>query len=492
MTNRGDSETVENVMTITYQNELAHQIEASCGENVYLCYQCKQCTAGCPVADYFDLTPHRLLRAVQLGQKEAVLNSKTIWLCAGCEACSTRCPQGLSVPRIVDVLRIMAAQERIRPAVRSMPMFYTAALRGIKMFGRMYEAGLMAELYLRMLLSGELDREQLIEDVPLALRMVKTRKLTPLPPLSRSAKHGRPAAEGEASVTVGYYPGCSLHGTAKEFDMSTRAVADKIGLELVEPSGWVCCGTTPAHSTDHFLSTVMPLQSLELIERSGQSAVTVPCPSCYIRFLTAMHDVAADQDLRERVSAKLNYTPSPELQVEHLLTTLSERVGTERIAAAVTQPLNGLKVACYYGCVVTRPPELTGATEYEYPMGMDHVVQALGAETLDWSYKTECCGVSLQFTQLPIAMDLSHKVLDNAKAVGAEVVVVACPLCQANLDMRQPRIGERYGQTYDMPILYLTQLMGLAFGLPPTVLGLDKNFVSAEPLLREKGLWPSS
>jgi heterodisulfide reductase subunit B len=355
----------------------------------------------------------------------------------------------------------------------------------------MYEAGLMDELYLRMLLSGELDRDQLIDDVPLALRMVRTGKLTPLPPLSRSAKHGRHAAEGEAAVTVGYYPGCSLHGTAKEFDMSTRAVADKIGLELVEPSGWVCCGTTPAHSTDHFLSTVMPLQSLELVERSGQSAVTVPCPSCYTRFLTAIHDVAADQELRERVSAKLNYTPSAELQVEHLVTTLSERVGIERIAAAVSQPLNGLKVVCYYGCVVTRPPELTGATEYEYPMGMDHVVQALGAEALDWSYKTECCGVSLQFTQLPIAMDMSHKVLDNAKAVGAELVVVACPLCQANLDMRQPRIGERYGQTYDMPVLYLTQLMGLAFGLQPAALGLDKNFVSAEPLLREKGLWPS-
>ncbi|MBC8249424.1 MAG: heterodisulfide reductase subunit B, partial [Anaerolineales bacterium] len=162
-----------------------------------------------------------------------------------------------------------------------------------------------------------------------------------------------------------------------------------------------------------------------------------------------------------------------------------ERVGIEKVAAAVTRPLEGLKVVCYYGCVITRPPELTGAAEYEYPMSMDRLVQALGAESLDWSYKTECCGVSLAFTQLPIALDMSHKVLDNAREVGAQAIVVACPLCQANLDMRQRQIGEQYGQDYDLPILYFTQLMGLAFGLEPSALGLDKHFVSAAPLLRE-------
>jgi heterodisulfide reductase subunit B len=273
--------------------------------------------------------------------------------------------------------------------------------------------------------------------------------------------------------------------------MSIRAIADKIGLELVEPDGWVCCGTTPAHSTDHVLATSMPMKSLARVEQSGHSYVTVPCPSCFTRFRTALHDCASDPELKHKVTATTKYTPSPQLKVDHLLTTIAERVGPERVAAAVTRPLEGLKVVCYYGCVITRPPELTGATDCEYPMSMDHLMQAIGAESLDWSYKTECCGVSLLFTQLPVVMDMCHKVLDNAKEVGAQAIIVACPLCQANLDVRQQQTGEEYGRDYDLPILYFTQLMGLAFGLEPAALGLEKHFVSAKPLLQEKGLWPA-
>ncbi len=480
-------------MAITYSSKLADQIQEECGQNVYLCYQCKKCTAGCPMADHFDLTPHRLLRAIQLGQKDMVLSSRTMWLCAACEACSTRCPQGIDLPRIVDVRRIMAAREGVQPAVRPVPAFYAAVLREIKLFGRMYEPGVMGELYLRMALSGDLDREQLLkQDVPLAIRMLRTGKLKLLPPLSRRAKHRRKGAPAIVRHTAAYYPGCSLHGTAIEYDRSLRAVADKIGLELIEPNGWVCCGTTPAHSTDHLLSTVLPMKSLQRIEQTGQSNVAVPCPSCFIRFRAALRDVAADPGLREQVFAKTKYSPSPELTVDHLLTTITERVGIDAVAEVVTRPREGLKVVCYYGCVITRPPELTGATEYEYPMGMDRLVESLGATSLDWSYKTECCGVSLGIRQLPLALDMSRKVLGNAREVGAEAIVVACPLCHLNLDMRQRQIGERFGETYDMPIFYFTQLMGVAFGLEPTALGLEKHSVSVEPLLREKGLWAAA
>ena len=163
---------MEKRIEITYRGDFAHQIQEDCGENAYLCFQCKQCTAGCPVADHFDLTPHRLLRAIQLGQKDVVLSSKTIWLCAGCEACSTRCPQGIDTPRIVDSLRIMAAREGVKPAVRPIPIFYNAALHGIKLFGRMYEAGLMAELYLRMALGGDLDFGQFLSEDEFSYVMV--------------------------------------------------------------------------------------------------------------------------------------------------------------------------------------------------------------------------------------------------------------------------------------------------------------------------------
>jgi heterodisulfide reductase subunit B len=189
------------------------------------------------------------------------------------------------------------------------------------------------------------------------------------------------------------------------------------------------------------------------------------------------------------VLAQVNYTPSPELAVEHLLTTITDQAGIEAVSEAVVRPLEGLKVVCYYGCVITRPPELTGVTDYEYPMSMDHLMEALGATCLDWSYKTECCGGSLGLSQLPLALEMSRKVLRNAKEVGADAVVIACPLCNTNMDARQRQIGEQFGEVYDVPILYFTELMGLAFGLEPAELGLDKHAVSAEPLLQAKGLW---
>ena len=479
-------------MSLTLQTDLAQYIQEKCGENVYLCYQCQKCTAGCPVAEHFDLMPNQILRAAQFGQKELILNSKTIWLCAACETCSTRCPQGIDITRIMDVLKIVAQREGIEPKVRPVPMFYQAGLRNIKLFGRMYELGLMGELYLRGLLAGELDMGQLFrQDLPLALKMVRRGKLRLLPTRPFDRLRAPPSARGPSDRPtrgVAYYPGCSLHSTAIEYDLSTRAVAEQVGLDLAEPKGWTCCGTTPAHSTDHLLATMMPLKNLKLVEGSGYSYVTMPCPSCFIRHRTAIHDLRGDPELREQVAARMRYMPSEEIEVEHLLTTITERVGYDAIAEAVTQPLAGLKVVCYYGCVITRPPRITGAENYEYPMNMDRLVETLGAESLDWSYKTECCGVSLSITQLPIALAMSRKILRNAAEVGAEAIVVACPLCHANLDMRQEQINQQFGEHYHIPILYFTQLMGLAFGIEPRKLGIDKHLASTFPLLQAKGL----
>jgi len=475
-------------MPLTLQTDLAQYIQEECGENVYLCYQCRKCTAGCPVAEHFDLAPNQILRAAQFGQKELILRSKTIWLCAACEACATRCPQGVDITRIMDVFKIMAQREGVKPKVRPVPIFYQAGLRNIRLFGRMYELGLMGELYLRRLLAGELDlRQFFLRDLPLALKMVAKGKLKLLP--------ARPSGRGPSDQPargIAYYPGCSLHSTAIEYDLSTRAVADRVGLDLAEPEGWTCCGTTPAHSTDHLLATILPLKNLGLIEDAGYSRVTMPCPSCFIRHRTALHDVREDAGLREQVAARMGRMPGEGIEVEHLLTTITERVGYDAVAKAVVRPLTGLKVVCYYGCVITRPPRITGAENYEYPTNMDRLVEALGAESLDWSYKTECCGVSLSLTELPIALGMSRKILRNAKEVGAEAIVVACPLCHANLDMRQEQIGEQFGEDYRIPILYFTQLMGLAFGIELRKLGLDKHLVSTFPLLQAKGLVAAS
>jgi heterodisulfide reductase subunit B len=174
--------------------------------------------------------------------------------------------------------------------------------------------------------------------------------------------------------------------------------------------------------------------------------------------------------------------------MDHLLTTISERVGYEAVAEKVARPLENLKVVCYYGCALTRPPQLTQVKDYEYPTNMDRLVETLGAESLDWSYKTDCCGVSLGITQLPIALGMSRKVLHDAKAVGAEAIMVACPLCQINLDSRQEQIEKEYKENFNLPIIYFTQLMGVAFGLDAKTLGLDKHFVDLVRFLEEKGL----
>jgi len=197
------------MVSTTLHTDLANQIMEECGENVYLCYQCKKCTAGCPVAAYFDLTPNQVMRAVQLGMRDLVLNSRTIWLCAACETCSTRCPQGIDIALVMDTLEIMAQREGVPPKVKPVPMFYKAANRGIDWFGRMYELGMMAELYARMFFAGELDFRQLFKyDLPMAVKMLLSGKLKLLPSIARQTvpeKSPPPDAN-----TIAYYPGCSL------------------------------------------------------------------------------------------------------------------------------------------------------------------------------------------------------------------------------------------------------------------------------------------
>ncbi len=478
-------------MAITLQTDLAQYIMDECGENVYLCYQCKKCTAGCPVAEYFDLTPNQVLRACQFGLTEQVLNSKTIYLCAACETCSTRCPQGIDIARIMDVLEIRAQKEGYKPQVPEVPMFYKSAMRGIEMFGRMYELGLMGELYTRELLSGRLNFKQLFSnDLSMAIRMLSTAKLRIAPSVAGKPRRRKSAAPVTDANRMAYYPGCSLHSTGIEYDMSTKVAMGKLGIELDEPEGWVCCGTSPAHSTDYFKSVALPMKTLALVEESGHSYVTMPCAACFSRFRMAMHDVREDPELRQKVAEETGYNLSEGVKVDSLLVTVTDRIGYDRVAKTVVQPLEELKVVCYYGCLLTRPPEVTGAEDPEYPTNMDRLMETLGAESLDWSYKTDCCGGSLSLSQLPIALDLSRKILQNAQDVGAEAIVVACPLCQANLDMRQKQINAEYNSEYNLPIVYFTQLMGVAFGAATKELGMEKLFVDPRPLLRSKGLLP--
>jgi heterodisulfide reductase subunit B len=502
-------------MSMMLRTDLAQKIKERCGENVFLCYQCKKCTAGCPVAAYFDLAPNQVLRACQFGQADLVLNSRTISICAACETCSTRCPQGIDIARIMDVLEIMAQEMGIKAKAPTVPMFYKSANRSIDWFGRMWELGLMVELYIREFFARELDFKQVFKyDLPMAIKMFRAGKLKILPGVARRSPDGRRPKEALEPDTLGvpaypetakaaasaarplaapgdvisYYPGCSLHVTGVEFHLSTLAVAEKLNLNLVEPEGWKCCGTSPAHNTNYYRSVKLPMETLAIAQKLGHSYMTMPCAACFSRFRIAMHEVQSDPKLRKKIAADIGFEYTGGIKVDSLLTTITDRVGYEAAAQPVVRRLKGLRVACYYGCLLTRPPSVTGEAHYEYPTNMDRLMEALGAEAVDWSYKTECCGGSLSLSTLDIALDLSHKILRNALDVGADMIVTACPLCHINLDARQNQINDEYGGGFDIPIVYFTQLMGVAYGLHARTLGLDKHFSDAIGLLKAKRL----
>jgi heterodisulfide reductase subunit B len=215
-----------------------------------------------------------------------------------------------------------------------------------------------------------------------------------------------------------------------------------------------------------------------------REAIT-PCAACYIRFKTAAHEMAHDPDMARRVNQEIGYAYQGSVRVMNLVETLTEKVGLDRIEKEVKRPLAGLKVACYYGCYITRPADITGAAHPEYPMEMDHLMRRLGAEVVDWDAKTDCCGGSLGLTQTPIAHEMTAKVLQNARARGADVIVTVCPLCHVNIDGRQAQIKSL---GFSIPILYATQLAALALGLDEKAAMLNKNLVDPRPLLREKGL----
>jgi len=455
---------------------LAQIVAENIGENVFLCYQCVKCTSGCPLAEHMDLNPNQVMRAVQLGD-DSVLESNTIWICAACQTCTTRCPQGIDIAAIMDELRIEAKRRGIEPALPVVDKFGRLFLADIRLMGRLHEVGLMAGLNL---VTGHV-----FKDMDLAVEMLKRNKLHLISLPKRPPKPGKVKAVEPSTNTIAYYPGCSLHSSAAEYGKTTEAIAEALDLELVEPPGWICCGSSPAHSTDHVLATKYPIVNLSIVEQMGLQEVTAPCSACYIRFKTAAHEVAHNPEMARKVNEEIGYEYQGNVRVMNLLETLIEKVGLDKIEAAVKKPLAGLKVACYYGCYLTRPADITGAAHPEYPMDMDYLMQRLGAEVVDWDYKTDCCGGSLGLTQTPLAHEMTAKVLRNAHERGADAIVTVCPLCHVNIDGRQGQIKDL---GFDIPILYATQLATIALGLGEKTAMLNKNLVDPRPLLREKEL----
>ncbi|MGQ9628889.1 MAG: CoB--CoM heterodisulfide reductase iron-sulfur subunit B family protein [bacterium] len=284
-----------------------------------------------------------------------------------------------------------------------------------------------------------------------------------------------------------YYPGCSLEGTSKEFDISTRAVFKSLGVELLEIPDWICCGASPAHFTDEILGIALPVGNLiKAREANGNLDTMAPCAECYNRMRHADHAMRSDLNIRGKVEEAVGVRYDGGIKVRHILDVLRNDVEENFLMERVKKPLHGLKVASYYGCLLTRPPEIVAFEDEEAPRSMDDLVGIAGAEEIKWGYKTECCGASLSLGRKEVVLKLANDILQNAIDSGANCIAVACPLCHTNLDLRQPAVNKVYEKKFNLPIFFITELLGLSFGLEPRELGLNLHTVSPLGLLREQ------
>jgi heterodisulfide reductase subunit B len=253
-----------------------------------------------------------------------------------------------------------------------------------------------------------------------------------------------------------YYPGCSLESTSKEYDKSIRSVAKILDIDLIELDDWNCCGASSGHCTNHLLSLALPARNLALAEREGLD-MAVACAACFLRFRQANYEIRSSGNLRQEIEEIIGMPYKGSVEVRHLLDIFVHEVGLEEVERKVEKPLGGLKLACYYGCYLVRPPEITQFDDTENPMLMDDLLKALGAETVDWSHKVECCGGNLMLSRSDIVGKLVGDICQATIEAGATAIVTACPLCQANLDTRQ-------SDPKKIPILHFSELLGLALG----------------------------
>ena len=280
-----------------------------------------------------------------------------------------------------------------------------------------------------------------------------------------------------------YYPGCASDSTARDQHASCLAVARCLGIELVEIVGWICCGTTAAHQTDRMLAASLPAANLVRARKMGFDIV-VTCASCYSMLKTANHEILNHPKVRKQVGEALGEDYDGSVRVRHFVEVLLEDVGVVKVREALKASLNGLKVACYYGCLLVRPPAVMQFDDPENPTALDDLVSAMGGESLEWPHKVECCGGALSVTRTDVVIKLSDAVLAMARAAGADCVAVACPMCQINLDLRQADIAKEFGRHHDMPVIYITQLLGLCLGIAPDELGLKKLMVSQADIVQ--------
>lgn len=492
------------MVKIHQQNEKIQKIEDSTGNNFFNCYQCGKCTAGCPLNRFMDKGPSYIIRLLQRYEIDKALRNDTLWWCVGCKTCSSRCPQNIEIDDAIDSIRELAIKEKTFPEsdiYKFVMAFHDAFLKTVKKYGRANELQLV-NLYkiktatflqdlglgLKMMLQGKIHPTSMV--FPNKIKELKEikeifkvsfedKKYEPLPgrkPIKQLIEE-YPKIEIDPTKPIGYYPGCSLSGTGKEFDISTRKLAELLNLNLVEIDDWNCCGASSAHSTNHLLSILLPARTHLRAEAQGLKYVLTPCAACLNRAKLAHIELKRSETIR---SIMRNITgiefrdKSNFIGIIELLTAIP----AEHIKERIKRPLSGIKLACYYGCLLTRPVSVMRLDDTENPTRMDNIVKITGADTVDWDFKTECCGASLAMASPDAIERLTYMIIKNAHQAGADGIVVSCPLCHMNLDSRQKRIKETENIS-PLPIYYLPELLAISLGARIDEVGINTHFTEA-------------
>jgi len=279
-------------------------------------------------------------------------------------------------------------------------------------------------------------------------------------------------------MKIGFYPGCSLKGSSREYSESLIAVCRVMGIELEEVADWNCCGSTAAHNLNRALSLALPARVLATAEKQGLEEIVVPCAACFHRLSLTKQELLENEELKRNISEIISMEYRGSTRVMNVLEFI-ERYVVGGIGEKIRVPF-ARKVACYYGCLLVRPPKVVRFDRPEDPRSMDEILNKIGATPIEWAYKVECCGAGFSVSRTDLVARLGGEILDDAVSRGAEAVIVACPMCHSNLDMRRRQIEKHAGKKYPIPVVYVTQAVGLALGLDRKKLGLHRHFVPVQ------------
>jgi heterodisulfide reductase subunit B len=282
-------------------------------------------------------------------------------------------------------------------------------------------------------------------------------------------------------MELGYYPGCALHGSSVEYGKSVVNVFKALGANLVEIPDWCCCGASSAHMLNDKLPIALNARNLGIATEHNLKEIVTPCPLCSEGMIKALKKMAADPEKKKEIEDIVERKIDPDIKVLNIIQSI-EHI-RELWEPKLKQDVPKYKVACYYGCFLVRPPEVVEFDEHEKPISMDNLVNDMGFEAVDWSFKTECCGGGFTISNAEDVSTLVGRIYDNAIYHGAEVIVAACPMCLANLEMAAPGASAKFGKPFKLPVVYLTDLLGLAIGMEPTEFALDKHLSDVSLLM---------